>query len=248
MIERGLYWLQGIGALALGAAVLWLVIRINSGTHKFIDSLAKNDSEKDERRVDKLGQMSTITNSGNKTDVADKPKPVTTDSTEKIYRPEEPEAISIVAAPEPAVDEHPSHVLHKEIRKKFEAAGHSHEALDERDRNFLRAYEFDSRLLNGGFDDFFAMVSSPKAWNETVLALSAVGANEWAELFESILRSENETLSRYYADGHAEDIEDLEIWDDWSAKFWAARSGSEFEEKVIYMETLLDRYSTPLFR
>ena len=149
--------------------------------------------------------------------------------------------------------EHPSHDVHVEISKRLNAANNDYTALNAHDRNFLRAYEFDACLLNSGFDGFFTNVSTPQAWTETELALSDVGAYEWADLLGRLLGAERETLHQCYAEGEAiEDIDNygagLEIWDEWAAKFWAARAGSDFNTKITFMESLLDEYAIKHFQ
>ena len=215
MLEYIPYWLQGVGAISLGAVVLWVAIRLNTVTNEFLHS-----------QTNKVIISRHVSPAG--------PEPVVATT-------------QVVVETEPI---HPCYAVSEAILKKFRSSGSDYAMLDDHERNFMRAGEFDTRLLNGGLDNFFFAVPSEQAWKETEIALLAVGAHLWAEIFGNILRAEEATLRRYYLDSESYDDDndfDPGIWEEWAAKLWEARDGSEFEDKITYMERLLDQYSIQYF-
>jgi hypothetical protein len=133
----------------------------------------------------------------------------------------------------------PSHVVHEAIFQTFEEMGEDYRNLTQFERNFMRAYEFDSSILRGGLESFFDVVRSREAWSETVDALKDVAAHQWATIFRAMIRLDGEAIEQYFIN---ENDDFIPLSMDWDQKFHDTRIGNDDLEKLEYMERLLDAY------
>ena len=135
--------------------------------------------------------------------------------------------------------EHPSYDVHEALWKTLKAHAFNFDSLIDVERNFLRVYEFESRLANGGLIDFFSMVSNPEAWRQTEAAFYTTGMPWWGDVFRRLMSVQKQNILKCVTRGGDDDK--WEAIDTWSDAFWAAVPKTGIDER-LYIESLLDNY------
>ena len=133
---------------------------------------------------------------------------------------------------------HPSYDVHQCIDRTMNETGDNWSALAPVERNFLRAYEFDSRIQGGGLEDFFYHVDTRRTWEETALALEVIGAVEFLPIFRRMIETDGVVVEHYLSE---EEPDELLLSEDYEQLFHKARPGPDLD-KMIYIERLLDAY------
>lgn len=136
---------------------------------------------------------------------------------------------------------HPSHAFHESIDQKLQAADGDSSLLSEKELHFFRAYEFDSYLQSEGLEGYFWSVDKRSYWTESVVALRAVGATAWAEVFANLLEQDGDAIEAALSDNDWEEGE-LPFSKDYDALLLALRDGTDEERRMLWMEGLLDRF------
>ena len=136
-------------------------------------------------------------------------------------------------------EDHPSYDVHECIDLTMRETRDDWSALAPVERHFLRAYEFDSRIQGGGLEDFFYHVNTRQAWHETAEALEVIGAVELLPIFRRMIDKDGKTIEHYLGD---EESDGLLLSENYDQQFHDARPGTEFLDKMLYIERLLDAY------